>query len=154
MGDLRDALSIKPIAAASSSAGAPATAKASTSAGDADEAAAPLVDPMKWWGALTQQFAQIATTAIEKNSGAADVAKNLADAMVQQGLDAGTAMREAASALPAAAQEAATAMANQVAETASLAGANAKAAVKAATKAATAASPAAPRKRAPAKKSG
>jgi hypothetical protein len=157
MGDLRDALSIKPIVAAASSPAAPNWAAAPAAAGD-EAAAAPLVDPMKWWGALTQQFAQIATEAIEKNSGAAETAKNLADAMVQQGLDAGTAMREAASALPAAAQEAATAMANQVAESASLASATAKAAVKSASKAATArsaaASPAAPRKRAPAKKSG
>jgi hypothetical protein len=54
MADLRDALKINPSAA-------PAPA------------ATPAVDPLQWWGALTQQFTEIATKAVTEN--AAEVAK-------------------------------------------------------------------------------
>ncbi len=50
------------------------------------ENATPAVDPMQWWGALTKQFTQLATTAMKDNAG--DAAKSLAGAMVKQSFDA------------------------------------------------------------------
>jgi hypothetical protein len=50
------------------------------------EAATPAVDPMQWWGALTKQFTQLATTAMKDSAG--DAAKSLAGAMVKQSFDA------------------------------------------------------------------
>jgi hypothetical protein len=57
------------------------------------------VDPLQWWGALTKQFTELATTAIKDN--AVDATKNLATSMVKQGFDAtGQALKKAA-AVPA-----------------------------------------------------
>ena len=50
------------------------------------ELATPAVDPMQWWGALTQQFTQLAATAMKDSAG--DAAKTLAGAMVKQSFDA------------------------------------------------------------------
>ena len=50
------------------------------------ELATPAVDPMQWWGALTKQFTQLATTAMKDSAG--DAAKSLAGAMVKQSFDA------------------------------------------------------------------
>jgi hypothetical protein len=113
MGDLRDALRIRPAEPAPSAEQPPE--RPAPQAAEPAEPAPPLVDPMQWWGALTQQFAQIATTAMEKNSGAAAAAKTLTDAMVQQSLDAGAALGKAATALPTAATEAAHKAATQAA---------------------------------------
>ena len=53
------------------------------------------VDPMQWWGALSQQFAQLAASAMKDT--ATDAAKNLAGAMVKQSFDAaGDTLRKAA----------------------------------------------------------
>jgi prefoldin subunit 5 len=52
----------------------------------AAEGATPAVDPMQWWGALTKQFTQLATTAMKDSTG--DAAKSLAGAMVKQSFDA------------------------------------------------------------------
>jgi len=63
-------------------------------------AAAPpagVVDPMQWWGALTQQFTQLAASAL-KDTGQ----DGLAGAMVKQGLEAATETFRKASSLPAA----------------------------------------------------
>ena len=60
--------------------------------------AAPAVDPMQWWGALTQQFSQLAATAMKDN--AADAAKNLAATMMKQGLDAAGQTFKKAAAVP------------------------------------------------------
>ena len=49
-------------------------------------AATGVVDPMQWWGALTKQFTQLAATAMKDS--ATDAAKNLAGAMMKQGMDA------------------------------------------------------------------
>jgi len=49
-------------------------------------AAAGVVDPMQWWGALTKQFTQLAATAMKDS--ATDAARNLAGAMMKQGMDA------------------------------------------------------------------
>jgi len=92
MTDLRDAMKVPPAAA-------PAP-KAESAEPPAVETAG-VVDPMQWWGALTNQFTQLAASAMK--DGAADAARNLAGAMVQQGMDAASeTMRKAAAAKPAA----------------------------------------------------
>lgn len=45
-----------------------------------------VVDPMQWWGALTQQFTQLATSAMKDN--AASAATDIAGNLVRQGIDA------------------------------------------------------------------
>lgn len=91
LSELRDALSIKPAAPTFAKDPAPRSqpqpqpepepapaparhpAAAGASGGDADEGddgtaaspAAPAVDPMQWWGALTQQFTEIASQALQ-----------------------------------------------------------------------------------------
>jgi hypothetical protein len=50
------------------------------------EVATPAVDPVQWWGALTKQFTQLATTAMRDSAG--DAAKSLAGTMVKQSFDA------------------------------------------------------------------
>lgn len=53
------------------------------------------VDPMQWWGALTNQFAQLATNAMKES--ATDAAKALAGGMVKESFDAaGKAMKTVA----------------------------------------------------------
>jgi len=72
------------------------------------------VDPMQWWGALSQQFTQLAATAMKDT--AADAAKNLAGALVKQSIDvAGETLRKAATSTGAAAGTAVGAMANKLA---------------------------------------
>jgi hypothetical protein len=97
MEDLRESLKIKLP-------GAPAEVAAPKTAGQsADDAAAKpkdrskdkpkkdapapgAVDPLQWWTALTQQFTQLATTAMK--DGGADASKALAASMARQGVDA------------------------------------------------------------------
>ena len=53
-------------------ASAPASAKTGTAArASARPSATPAVDPMQWWGALTQQFTELATNALKDTSGEA-----------------------------------------------------------------------------------
>ena len=90
MGDLRDSL----------------TARLPGAAEVAPEAAAdgldksPAVDPMQWWSALTQQFAQLAAGAMKDS--ATDAVKGMAGAMVKQGIDVATQGLMKAVAMPAA----------------------------------------------------
>ena len=68
---------------------APEPAPAPAPRADAEAPAAGatgVVDPMQWWGALTKQFTQLAATAMKDS--ATDAAKNLAGAMMKQGMDA------------------------------------------------------------------
>ncbi|UFU09769.1 hypothetical protein LRM40_15915 [Ideonella dechloratans] len=74
MGDLREAMAIRPMPepAAEPAPGptpepapAPEPAAASAPAGAEGGPAPGLVDPMQWWGALTQQFGQIAAQALK-----------------------------------------------------------------------------------------
>lgn len=87
MDDLRESMKIKVPAAT-----VPAPAPAPEPAAPADAAAAEVppapggVDPMQWWGALTRQFTELATTAM-KDTGA-DAAKTLAGATLKQSIDA------------------------------------------------------------------
>jgi hypothetical protein len=86
MSDLRDALKIQPTAApapASPPSPPPAARTKVQAAGPAAQAAAaPAIDPMQWWGALTQQFTEIAARAVKDS--ASDAARNRAGAAVKQ----------------------------------------------------------------------
>jgi hypothetical protein len=89
MSDLRDSLQIKlPESAAGAPAPAPAPAPAAAppaagarprgkAASPAAAPAAQAVDPMQWWGALTKQFTELATTAMKDS--ATDAAKGALD---------------------------------------------------------------------------
>jgi hypothetical protein len=68
---------------------APARKTASRGKAAAD-ASAPAVDPMQWWGALTQQFQQIATDAMKDaaQKSAVDTAKNLATGVAREAVKA------------------------------------------------------------------
>ena len=78
----------------------------------ASKPAAPAIDPMQWWGALTQQFTELATKAVKDS--AADTAKSLAGAMVKTSMDTATGALKAAAGVPVKAARAATATAAAV----------------------------------------
>ncbi|RQP24149.1 PhaM family polyhydroxyalkanoate granule multifunctional regulatory protein [Piscinibacter terrae] len=110
MDDLRDSLKIrmpgteKPAAPEEEPEPARPAAKAprKTAQGKAARptlAATPPVDPMQWWGALTKQFTQLATSAMKDT--ATDAAKNLATSMVKQSFDAAGQTLKKAVAVPA-----------------------------------------------------
>ena len=88
LADLGEALKIKMPGIAPASAPGPAPAPHLGPA-------APLVDPMQWWGALTQQFSEIAAKAVKES--ATDAAMNLAGAVAKAPLNA--ARKAAAGAL-------------------------------------------------------
>ncbi|HZW74871.1 MAG TPA: PhaM family polyhydroxyalkanoate granule multifunctional regulatory protein [Caldimonas sp.] len=102
MADLTETLRIRPArakepapVAAKKEIAPPLAAKKETAKPNAKAQAA--VDPMQWWGALTTQFAQLATNAMKDT--AADAAKALASGMVKQSLGvAGQAMKTVAGA--------------------------------------------------------
>jgi hypothetical protein len=87
----------------------------STPGGNA--AKTPPVDPMQWWGALTQQFTELASKAMKDSS--ADMARHLAGAAVKQGVETATKVTtssiERAMSLPAKAAGAAAHMAANIA---------------------------------------
>jgi len=119
LGDLTESLKIKlPEGPAPVPAAAPAAAPAPAPppkperpprpVAEAESAAAAgIIDPMKWWGALTRQFTELAANAI--NDGSADAARSLAGAMMQQGIAAAGKTMQAAAAMPAAAAKSAKA---------------------------------------------
>lgn len=78
-----------------------ATAAAKT-AGNAAKAVADnpaaVVDPTQWWTALSQQFTQLATSAMKDT--ATDAAKNLAGSLVKQSFDAASDTLRRAAAVP------------------------------------------------------
>jgi len=83
---LRDSLMVpQPAQASAPDKGKPAARGAARKASPA-EMATPAVDPMQWWGALTKQFTQLATSAMKDSAG--DAAKSLAGTMVKQSFDA------------------------------------------------------------------
>ena len=95
MTDLRDSLQLKVPT------GAPAASDKAADKGTAKATEAPAaVDPMQWWGALTQQFTQLATAA--RKDGAGGAAKTVADAFASTSM-AGTPTAKKAVAKPAAA---------------------------------------------------
>ena len=103
LAELSESLKIKPFAASAPVPDAKAEPEPATrprrKAAPRAKPAAPVVDPMQWWGALTQQFSELAAQALK--DGAQDGARGLAGAVVKQSVDAaGSALRAAAS-LPA-----------------------------------------------------
>jgi prefoldin subunit 5 len=89
LAQLRESLKVRePAAMAPAPTAAPAAKKRPARKPSAAELATPAgaVDPMQWWGALTKQFTQLATTAMKDSAG--DAAKSLAGAMVKQSFDA------------------------------------------------------------------
>lgn len=96
MGDLRDALRVpmpgEAAANASAPSATPTSATAPTAADAASEGAAKAapaagaVDPMQWWGALTQQFTELATAAVKDT--ATEAAKTFASNVVKTGVGA------------------------------------------------------------------
>ena len=90
-----------PIAAAQPVPEPAAKPEAAADAAGTTPAAVGAVDPMQWWGALTKQFAELATGAMKDTSG--DAARTLAGAMVKQTLDsAGAAVKSVQKAAAAA----------------------------------------------------
>ena len=111
MEDLRDSLQIRTPSAPPQAEPAPAQPVANDAPASADAPAVAagtasnpaVVDPLQWWGALTKQFTELATTAMKDT--ASDAARNLAGAMVKKSFDsAGLASKPAA---PAPAKKAA-----------------------------------------------
>jgi hypothetical protein len=83
MAELRNALTLPAVAPQPKHPSAPAIASAPEPAGGADDTAASpakpgVVDPMQWWGALTQQFTELAAKAVQDSSALAT--RNLAGA--------------------------------------------------------------------------
>ena len=106
MEDLRDSLKIKlpdsataPVQAPARAAGKPAAEPAARPKRAGSAPPPPAVDPLQWWGALTQQFTELAATAMKDN--ATDAAKNLATSMVKQSFDAAGQTLTKAVAMPA-----------------------------------------------------
>jgi hypothetical protein len=166
MNDLRDALKVPPMPAPAPAAAARFAApenpdEESYDAEDDDDddgaegaappaAAAPgAVDPMQWWGALTKQFTELATTAMKDS--ATDAAKGLAGALMKQSVEAASETLKKAVTNPLAAAQKAASVATSVAVQA------AGAATRAATPSRAAASakrPVAKAAKAPAKRAG
>ena len=135
MSDLTESLKIRlpEPAPAPSPAPAPAAARSMFSAAPAPAAAAEppaaphapeapatppatppgVIDPMQWWGALTQQFSQLAASAMNDTTG--DVARTLAGTMVKQGMDAATDTFSKAAAMPASVAQGAASVAQGLA---------------------------------------
>lgn len=170
MGDLGEALKVRPMselfqaaasaatAAAAPAAPSPAPAPAPAAASP-EPAAAPAVDPMQWWGALTQQFTELATQAMQATSEAtADAQARAAEALKASTEAAAQAQARASEVLAEAVKEAVS----NAAETVAVAAPKKTAARKAAPKPASAApapasvaaaKPAAAARKAPARKS-
>jgi len=81
VGDLGNAMKLRATTDAPPANSAPKSAPAGNAAPNA-AAAIGVVDPMQWWGALTQQFTQLAVQAMK--DGTADAAKTLGGAATQR----------------------------------------------------------------------
>ena len=118
-GDLTESLKIRmpaqapePVAEVPAPAPAPAPPPPAPAATAAPEVPAGVIDPMQWWGALTQQFTQLAANAMQ--DGATDSARNLAGNLVKQGLDAASETFRQAAAMPVAVAKTAGAAAQKL----------------------------------------
>jgi hypothetical protein len=93
-----------PAAQAAASTVAKTAAKTVKATGDAAKAVAAnpaaVVDPTQWWTALSQQFTQLATSAMKDT--ATDAAKNLAGTLVKQSFDAASDTLKRAASMPGA----------------------------------------------------
>jgi hypothetical protein len=98
--DIANAFRLKPAAEPAAPArpepapaAAPEPARKSAPTAPTAAVAPGVVDPMQWWGALTQQFTQLAASALKDNP--AQAATHLASDMVKQSLDsAGKALKK------------------------------------------------------------
>lgn len=70
MADLAESMKLKPDAPAAAAPPAKPAAQAKGAGGEAQDAK--VVDPVQWWGALTQQFQQIAASAMQEVAATAD----------------------------------------------------------------------------------
>jgi hypothetical protein len=104
VGDLGNAMKLRPSADASTPSAAPKDARTSNAAASS-AASAGVVDPMQWWGALTQQFTQLAVQAMK--GGTTDTAKSLAGAIAKQSTAATERTPKKAAGMPAAAAQSA-----------------------------------------------
>jgi hypothetical protein len=98
VGDIGQAMKLRPPAGAPAASPEPAKGARPTAAPATP--AAGVVDPMQWWGALTQQFTQLAMQAMKE--GTADAAKNFAGAVAKQSIDAAGRTLKKAAAVPVA----------------------------------------------------
>ncbi len=66
---------------------------AKSAAKPADKAATPMVDPLQLWGSLTQQFQNIASTALKEatTKTAVDITKNMATGLAKEAIKTATA---------------------------------------------------------------
>jgi hypothetical protein len=83
MADLAQAMKIKPAGGGGSAAPNPSAAGKSAKGGKANGAAGAdgaVVDPLQWWSALTQQFQEIATNAMQEVAAATEPGKRTAKA--------------------------------------------------------------------------
>ena len=78
--------------------GAAAKSKATRKHGAGAPAATGVVDPLQWWGALTQQFQQIATTAMKDAAAqtAVDTARSMATGVAKEAMKTASGMAKAA----------------------------------------------------------
>ncbi len=73
MADLAESMKLKPDAPAAAPRAAEGARPGKRAGGAQDQpGGAEVVDPMQWWGALTQQFQQIAATAMQEVAATAD----------------------------------------------------------------------------------
>ncbi|MEY3253105.1 MAG: hypothetical protein RL227_2078 [Pseudomonadota bacterium] len=127
MADLTESLKVRPWAPEPAAAPAappaaepepaeepPAAPRRKAAAKAAAKPAPAMVDPMQWWGALTQQFTDLAAQALKE--GARDGARSMAGAVVKQSMDTATGALKAAAGLPAQAARAAGAAGAKVAQ--------------------------------------
>lgn len=110
MGDIADALKLKPAGTPFSGVqdahgsvpdaapGAADRSKAQRKSAQDRQTAASVVDPLQWWGALTQQFQQIAATAMKDVAAQAgvDTARNTAAGAAKEARKTGGATAKAA----------------------------------------------------------
>jgi hypothetical protein len=93
-----------PVAQAAATTAAKVATKTAKTAVDSAKAAAAhpaaAVDPTQWWTALSQQFTQLATSAMKDT--ATDAAKNLAGTLVKQSFDAASDTLKRAASVPGA----------------------------------------------------
>lgn len=113
MGEVADALKLKPAAAEPPAQEEPAAeqpapkVKKAAKAGDgaaARSGAGAAVDPLQWWGSLTQQFQEIAANAMKDaaQQTAVDAARNMATGAAKEAIKAATGVARAASGMVAA----------------------------------------------------
>ena len=98
LADLAESLKIKMPGLTPAPAPTPAPSLAKAAPAPAPAPAAPAVDPLQWWGALTQQFTELATQAVK--DGAAESARSMAESMVKTSMDTAADVFKKAASLP------------------------------------------------------